>query len=49
MLKGRVVDPDSIALWIQLQKPDPGSGSRGNKRRKITFLVYFFILITKRY
>jgi hypothetical protein len=38
MVKTRVVDldPDSMNLWIRIQKfnPDTGSGSRGQKRKE---------------
>jgi hypothetical protein len=33
--KNRVVDPDSMTLWIRIGNPDYGSGSRGKKK-------YFF-------
>jgi hypothetical protein len=41
---GFELDPDSMALWIRIGNPDPGSGSRGKKMEKNkygTFLVDF--------
>jgi hypothetical protein len=34
LLENRVVDPDSMILWIRIRNLDPGSGSSGRKRKK---------------
>jgi hypothetical protein len=50
----RVVDPDSVTMWIRIRigNPDPGSGSRGKKIKKsqwknALFSSFFFNFTTK--
>jgi hypothetical protein len=42
----RVVDPDSVTLWIRIRigNPDPGSGSRGKKIKNFSGKMHILVI-----